>query len=357
MRQARLYPMAQALVAAILFGASAPAAKLLLGEIEPVSLAALLYLGSGLGILLFKLVGQRQSAPDAEAGIQRADLRWLLGAVSAGGVAAPILLLVSLRSTAAATASLLLNFEGVATTIIAALVFKEAIGRRATWAIILVTAASIVLSWNSSGQWGLSLGALGIVGACILWGIDNNLTRNISAKDPLAIVLVKGLGAGSFSLVLALILGNSFPGIKVILEALVLGSLSYGLSIVLFIRAMRGLGAARTSALFGTAPLVGLALSLVVFREAPTLFFWLAIPLMAIGAFLLLGDQHGHRHKHEPLTHEHRHRHDDGHHNHDHPGMTDRSFTHSHIHAHEPLTHEHPHMPDIHHRHSHEEAV
>ncbi len=356
MQRSHLYPMFQALLAAILFGASAPIAKLLLGQIDPVLLAGLLYLGSGLGVLLFKvLLTQRQTTGAAEASIQRADLPWLAGAVIAGGVMAPILLLFSLRVTTAATASLLLNFEGVTTAVIAVVVFREAIGRRALWAILCITAASILLSWEPGGDWGISLGALGILGACVLWGIDNNLTRNISAKDPLTIVLVKGLSAGSFSLILALLLGNALPEPAILLGALVLGSLSYGLSIVLFIRAMRGLGAARTSALFGTAPLAGVLLSLLLFQEAPSALFWGALPLMVVAALLLLSERHSHRHAHAALTHDHRHRHDDGHHEHDHPGMVDRSLTHSHPHTHSPTTHEHPHLPDIHHRHVHAE--
>ncbi len=354
MRNTRIYPMGQAVLAAVLFGASAPLAKLLLGEIEPISLAAFLYLGSGLGVLLFKLLQQaRPSAVDTEAQITKADWKWLAGAVFAGGVAAPIILLFGLQNTPASTASLLLNFEGVATTLIAAVVFKEAIGKYALWSILCVTIASVVLSWNMSGQWGLSLGALGILGACVLWGIDNNLTRQISAKDPLMIVLVKGLGAGSFSLLLSLVLGHSLPRLDIILGALLLGSLSYGMSIVLFIHAMRGLGAARTSALFGTAPLVGVVLSVLLFREPLTVLFAIGLLLMIAAAVLLISEQHQHRHIHEAITHDHRHRHDDGHHNHDHPGMVSRSLTHSHPHTHERMEHQHPHLPDIHHRHSH----
>lgn len=354
MRNTRIYPMGQAVLAAILFGASAPLAKLLLGEVEPISLAAFLYLGSGFGVLLFKfLLQSRQSAVDTEAQITKADWKWLAGAVFAGGVAAPIILLFGLQNTPASTASLLLNFEGVATTLIAALIFKEAVGKYALWSILCVTIASIVLSWNMSGQWGISLGALGILGACVLWGIDNNLTRQISAKDPLIIVLIKGLGAGSFSLLLSLVLGHSLPRLEIILGALLLGSLSYGMSIVLFIHAMRGLGAARTSALFGTAPLVGVVLSVLLFHEPLTLLFAIGLLLMIAGAALLISEQHQHKHVHEALTHDHRHRHDDGHHNHDHPGMVSRNLTHSHSHTHERMEHEHPHLPDIHHRHSH----
>ncbi|MBK8030466.1 MAG: DMT family transporter [Chloroflexi bacterium] len=347
----------QALAAAALFGASAPIAKLLLGQVDPIFLAGFLYLGSGAGILLFRLLLRTRSTDsEAEAKLSRLDVPWLIGAVVAGGFVAPIVLMFSLRETAASTASLLLNFEGVATALIAAVVFKEAISGRALWAVGAVTLGSVLLSWNTESAWGFSLGALGIVAACFLWGIDNNLTRNISAKDPLTIVLVKGLGAGSVSFVLALLLGHRMPPITTILGAMLLGSLSYGLSIVLFIRAMRGLGAARTSAVFGTAPLAGVVLSFVLFQDAPTLLFGGALVLMIFAMALLITERHAHLHRHEAVPHDHRHRHDDGHHHHDHPGMTSRSLTHSHVHTHEALEHEHPHLPDIHHRHAHHEA-
>ena len=350
----RLYPVLQALLAALLFGASAPLAKLLLGEIEPVSLAALLYLGSGLSLLLIKSLRRsgRQSV-EAEAPVTRADLSWLAGAVFAGGVAAPIVLMFSLRNTPAATASLLLNFEGVATTVIAALVFKEAIGRRAGWAILCTTAASVLLSLNLSGDWGLSIGALGILAACVLWGIDNNFTRNISAKDPLTIVTIKGLGAGSFSLILALILRSPLPAFEVALRAMILGSLSYGLSVVLFVRAMRRLGAARTSALFSAAPLAGVILSLLLFRELPNVWFVVALPLMLAGTLLVLNEQHGHRHVHANVAHEHRHQHADEHHAHEISGDAAYEQDHSHEHEHPQIEHEHGHLPDTHHRHTH----
>src|ERR1035437_5469076 len=263
MNRSHISSIVQALIAALLFGASAPLAKLLLGEIEPIPLAAFLYLGSGIGLLGVKLFQHmKQQGLDSEAQINTPDYLWLAGAIIAGGVAAPIILLFSLKITPAATASLLLCFEGVATTLIAFFAFNESISRRAGWAIALITLASIFLSINLNAEWGFSLGSLGIVAACILWGIDNNFTRNISAKDPLIIVTIKGLGAGGFSLVLALILGNNIPALNVILSAMVLGCLSYGISIVLFIHALRGLGAARTSALFSTAPLTGIILSI-----------------------------------------------------------------------------------------------
>lgn len=347
-------PVLKALLAALLFGLSAPLAKLLLGEVAPVPLAGLLYLGSGLAALaLFAF--QKRGIAAGEAGLQRSDLWWLLGALLLGGVAAPITLMVSLRATPAATAALLLNFEGVATTLIAGAAFHEAIGRRVWAAIGLITLASILLSWDGSGEWGLAPGALGILLACVCWGLDNNFTRNISAKNPLTIVAWKGLGAGTFSVILALILGQPFPSPAVMLRALLLGSVSYGLSIMLFILALRDLGASRTSAMFSTAPFIGMALSLVLFRDPLTLLFLLALPLMVAGALLLVGETHQHEHRHALLVHEHRHRHDDAHHLHSHlPGESPAHGAHSHVHVHEALSHTHPHTPDIHHRHGHE---
>ncbi|MBA4383324.1 MAG: EamA family transporter [Anaerolinea sp.] len=352
MKRIHLYPIMQALLAALLFGASAPLAKLLLGDIEPVPLAAFLYLGSGFGILAIKLIQKiGKKKQNNEAQIKKADFFWLVGAILAGGVAAPIILLFSLKNTPASTASLLLNFESVATTLIAIIAFKEAISHRAWWAVGLITLSSILLSLNISTGWGLSLGALGIVIACILWGIDNNFTRNISAKDPLSIVTIKGLAAGSFSLILAFSLGDSLPSLGIILYAMVLGCFCYGFSIVLFIRAMRSLGAARTSAVFGTAPLAGMILSFVVFKELPGWMFFIALPLMVIGTLFLTGEEHEHRHLHSAIVHEHAHSHEDAHHFHDHNGEFVNS--HSHVHSHDEIQHSHHHMPDIHHRHVH----
>ncbi len=340
----------QALLAAIFFGASAPIAKLLLGDnIAPIFLAAFLYLGSGTGISLFKL-SQRMRSKEVEAGIKSPDIKWLAGAIISGGILAPIILMISLQNTPASTASLLLNFEGAGTTVIALLFFKEAISRRAWIAIIVITLASIFLSTNFSSGFGLSLGALGIILACMLWGLDNNFTRNISGKDPLAIVAWKGLVAGTFSFFLAFFLGDQLPSLTIILSTLVLGFVSYGLSTMLFIRSMRGLGAARTSALYGTAPLAGVLLSIVIFGEFPSFMFIIAAILMIGGALLLINEEHEHSHVHTVLFHEHSHSHDDPSHGHD-----DTRGVHSHEHEHPAEEHEHDHMPDIHHRHGHEE--
>ncbi len=352
MNQSRIYPIVQALIAALLFGASAPVAKLLLGEVEPIPLAAFLYLGSGIGLLSVKLFQRvNQQGLDSEAQIKKPDYLWLAGAIIAGGIAAPITLLFSLQNTPAATASLLLSFESVATTLIAFFAFKESISARAWWAIALITLASILLSVIPNAEWGLSLGALGIIAACVLWGIDNNFTRNISAKDPITIVTIKGLIAGSFSLGMAVVLGNKIPSWEVILGALALGSLSYGASIVLFIYAMRGIGAARTSALFSAAPIAGMVLSLLIFQEFPSWMFFIAFPLMVIGTLFLVNEEHEHDHLHEVIVHEHAHTHDDGHHGHSHEGNSAQQ--HSHVHTHPAVVHTHHHMPDLHHRHIH----
>jgi drug/metabolite transporter (DMT)-like permease len=352
MKSSNLPFILQALLAAIFFGASAPIAKFLLGDnIAPIFLAAFLYLGSGTGIFLVRLT-QRLRTNDGEADIKLPDVKWLAGAIISGGILAPIILMISLQYTPASTASLLLNFEGVGTTVIALWFFKEAISRRAWTAIIIITLASIFLSANLKSGFGFSLGALGIILACMLWGLDNNFTRNISGKDPLAIVAWKGLVAGTFSFFLALFLGNSLPSGTTILYTLLLGFVSYGLSTMLFIRSMRGLGAARTSALYGTAPLAGVLLSIIIFGEIPSFLFIIATILMIGGALLLINEHHSHTHIHTALIHEHSHSHNDPSHGHD---GANADGVHSHKHEHSAEEHEHDHMPDIHHRHGHEE--
>ena len=334
----------QALLAALFFGASAPLSKLLLIDVPAVLMAALLYLGSGTGISLVKLY-QRLTRNQREAGIRAPDVKWLAGAILTGGILAPILLMISLQHTPASTASLLLNFEGAATTLIALFFFRESISRRALAAIFVITLASIFLSTNFTSGFGFSLGSLGVILACVLWGLDNNFTRNISAKDPLTIVAWKGLVAGTFSLLLGLFLGQQLPAPASILSIRLLGFISYGCSTMLFIYAMRGLGAARTSALYGTAPLAGVLLSFVIFRDPITLLFIFAAALMAAGALLLANEEHAHFHIHMPVVHEHRHQHDEFH-EHD-----TTKIAHAHEHAHLHTEHEHGHMPDIHHRH------
>lgn len=356
MNKSKAYPIFQAILASLLFGASAPLSKILLGQIEPIPLASLLYIGSGAGLTLLQIfltVIQKQNIK--EASLRKSDIPWLIGAIAAGGVIAPIILMISLKSTPASTASLLLNFESVATTLIAILFFKENIGTQLWKAITCITLASILLSWDFSNQWGLSLGALGIISACICWGMDNNFTRNISAKNPFTIVTIKGLVAGFFSLFLAFILNSHFPNIKVILITLILGFICYGLSTVLFVFAIRQLGSARTSALFGTAPFVGAILAFIICGDIPSIMFFVSLPIMIIGTILLLKENHGHIHRHESLQHEHKHCHTDSHHNHIHTKeqiLLDDGY-HTHFHIHKQIEHCHEHAPDIHHRHAH----
>lgn len=341
-------PTLQAILAAGLFGASAPLSKLLLVDISPVMMAGLLYLGSGIMALLASRLRGWIQPEAAEARLSHADLPWLLAALLTGGVAAPILLMIGLVGTPGATASLLLNFESVATTLIAAWIFREAIGRRLWIALAIITFASILLSWRPADAWGFSWLAAAIIGACLLWGLDNNFTRHISARDPLAIVAIKGLGAGSFSFILSLVLGESLPALPTALTAMLVGAFCYGASIALFVLAMRGLGAARTGTLFASAPFIGALLSLLILRETPGLSFYLATPLMLIGVIVLLVEDHAHLHTHEILVHEHAHIHD-AHHSHGH-GARHR---HNHPHQHEAFTHSHDHAPDLHHRHKH----
>jgi drug/metabolite transporter (DMT)-like permease len=337
-----------AIAAAVLFGLSTPLAKLLLGEIDPILLAALLYLGSGMGSFLLGNLRRPRWAALKEARLDARDYPWLAGAMLTGGVLAPISLLSGLRTTSAAAASLLLNLEVVATALVASLVFSEFIGRRVVAALVVITAAGIALTWNTTGLTGLSPGVLAIIAACVLWGLDNNLTRQISGKNPLAIAAVKGMGAGGVSFLLAMLSHAAIPGFRVVAAALLAGFITYGVSIVLFVSSLRDLGAVRTSAYFASAPFIGSIASLLLFREIPGTQFIIALPLFLLGVALLVSERHIHRHIHERIVHTHLHRHDE-HHDHAHPG--EDSNEHVHEHAHEPMEHEHPHAPDIHHRH------
>jgi drug/metabolite transporter (DMT)-like permease len=356
-RSSVVVPRTYAVLAAILFGAATPLSKAFLGEVHPIVLAGLLYLGAGLGTAL--ILGARSvfvpgDAARAGRRLERRDALALVGAVLAGGVLAPIVMLYGLRATPAATASLLLNFEVVATALIATALFREALGRRVWLAVALITTAGCILAWRADEPWGISTGAVGIILACVLWGFDNNLTRIVSANDPIMIVCIKGMGAGVFSLVLGMVVGAEIPSVRVSAAAIALGSVSFGASISLYIRALRDLGAARTGALFGVAPFFGALLSMVIFSEVPGALVLASFPLMAAGAALLLVEAHRHVHRHPELVHDHRHTHDDGHHDHVHdPDEPLTGTYHSHPHRHEATTHDHPHAPDLHHRHEH----
>lgn len=343
-----------ALLAAALFGASTPLAKWLLqSNPSPFMLAGLLYFGSGCGLLLWRLIQhQRQGNAHAqERPLQRQDWPWLVGAIFCGGGVAPVLLMWGLSGSGAASASLLLNLEGVLTTLVAGLLFREAIGREVWLAAVIMLAASLLLSYDIQTGFHLSVHALAVIGACLFWAFDNNLTRHVSASDPVVIAMLKGLVAGSVNLLLALSLGAKFPGGWSIIASMMLGLLSYGVSLVLFIYALRHIGSARTAAHFSTAPFLGALLAVLLLGEPVTLPFLLALALMVLATWLVLTEAHEHEHTHKYLLHEHGHVHDE-HHQHEHNG-SEGPEPHSHLHAHNPMTHKHPHLPDIHHRHGH----
>lgn len=339
-----------ALASAALFGASTPLAKLLLGEVSPVVLAGLLYLGSGVGLALLQLV-RGSDRRFREAPLSGRDWGWLTGAILAGGVVAPVLLLWGLSGSGAADTSLLLNFEGVMTILVAAALFREAVGQRVWIAALVMLAGGIVLAYDPGAQFAFSLQSLAIVGACFGWAVDNNLTRKISGADPVVIAMTKGLVAGSFNLALGIALGGTFPVFGAAAGALALGFIAYGISLVLFIYALRHLGSARTAAHFSTAPFIGAALAVPLLGEPLTLGLVAATALMALATWLMLTESHRHEHEHGPVVHSHRHLHDE-HHQHDHHG-DEGPEPHVHEHAHEPMRHAHPHAPDLHHRHEH----
>lgn len=347
-----------ALAAALLFGASTPFAKALVEGVPPLLLAGLLYLGSGLGLGIIlasrHLLHARESKLPSAWRIPRADLPWLAGAIVAGGVLGPVLLMLGLTQTSGASASLLLNVEGVLTAVIAWCFFKENADRQIVMGMIAIVLGGVLLSWEPGGAT-LSTGALLIVGACLCWAVDNNLTRRVACNDAMLIAGIKGLAAGVVSTTLALLGGAGFPSGAVAGASLAVGFFGYGLSLTLFVVALRTLGSARTGAYFSVAPLFGVAISFVLWPESPGLLFWPAAALMALGVWLHVRERHAHEHTHEPLEHSHRHVHDD-HHQHTHPFAWDGVEPHTHPHRHEPLTHTHPHYPDIHHRHPHGRA-
>jgi drug/metabolite transporter (DMT)-like permease len=339
-----------ALGAAALFGASTPLAKWLAGEIPPVLLAGLLYLGSGLGLTLTRLV---RDGGFKASGLAKNDWPWLLGAIFFGGVLGPVALMYGLIASSAATASLLLNLEAVLTALMAWLVFKENADRRIVWGMLAIVAGGLALGWQADAGSPSSAGGAALVAlACLCWAIDNNLTRKVSASDALFVAGTKGLMAGAVNTALALGMGAALPNMPILGATLVAGLLGYGISLVLFVLALRGLGAARTGAYFSTAPFIGAAVAVVVFSEATSLGFWIAAALMAVGVWLHLTENHWHEHVHEEMEHEHEHSHDE-HHQHAHEPGWRGPGRHSHRHKHAATTHSHPHYPDIHHRHVH----
>ena len=339
-----------ALAAAALFGASTPFAKLLLGEISPVVLAGLLYLGSGLGLALLRLAQSRDER-SREARLAMSDWGWLAGAIFSGGVVAPVLLLWGLAGSGAAETSLLLNFEGVMTALVAGFLFREAVGARVWLAAFVMLAGGLLLAYDPKAAFAFSPQSLAIIGACFAWALDNNLTRKVAGADPVVTAMTKGLSAGSFNLALGLALGGTLPAPGMAVSAVALGFVAYGVSLVLFIYALRHLGAARTGAHFSTAPFIGTAIAVPLLGEPLTPGLIAATSLMAVATWLVLTESHEHEHQHQRLVHTHRHVHDE-HHQHAHHG-DEGAEPHSHEHVHEPMRHTHPHLPDLHHRHGH----
>ena len=327
-----------ALGSAFLFGASTPIAKLLLGITDPLLLAGLLYLFSGIGLALVTAASRSLGVVRPEAPLRARDLPWLAAIVLFGGILGPALLMSGLTLTPASSGALLLNTEGLATMAIAWLVFHENVDRRIFLGAMAILAGAVLLSWPEGGIANPQL---------------DNLTGKLSAADPLQIAMIKGVVAGTVNLALALARGAVLPGSTTLVAAAAVGFVGYGVSLVLFVLGLRHLGAARTGAYFSTAPFIGAALALPLFGEPLTLALIGAAMLMGIGVYLHLAETHDHEHQHELLEHEHRHVHD-AHHQHRHAADDPAGEPHSHLHLHSRMVHKHPHYPDLHHRHEHE---
>jgi drug/metabolite transporter (DMT)-like permease len=340
-----------ALMAAALFGLAAPASKMLVGAVEPWLLAGLLYTGSGVGLALSR-IARAARGTNAEEQLSRAELPWLAGAIAFGGVVAPVLLMVGLARTEASAASLLLTLEGAATALIAWFIFRENFDRRIALGMALISAGAVVLVWRNGLRLSDAIGPLAIVGACVAWGIDNNLTRKVALADPVQIAMLKGLIAGPVNLFIAFAGGARLPAFEIVAMAAAVGLLGYGVSLVFFVIALRHLGTARTGAYFATAPFLGAAAAIPLLGEPLSVQLVSAGLLMGIGVWLHLTERHAHEHEHEPMEHGHRHIHDE-HHQHVHDPGDPSGEPHSHRHVHVRLRHTHAHTPDSHHRHVH----
>jgi drug/metabolite transporter (DMT)-like permease len=338
--------VAAALAAALLFGAGTPLAKWLLGGINPWLLAGLLYLGSGIGLTLYRRL---RHAPAAH--LPRGEMPWFAGAILAGGIVGPVLLMIGLTGMPASGASLLLNAEGVFTALLAWFAFKENFDRRIALGMGAIVAGAAILSWPGEAGYAGLWPTLAVLGACFAWGIDNNLTNKVSLTNASWIASVKGLVAGIVNLILAFSLGAAMPAWPNVAGAMVVGFFAYGVSLALFVVGLRHLGTARTGAYFSIAPFFGALLALLM-GEPVTLTLLVAGVLMALGTWFHLTERHEHGHLHEEMLHTHEHAHDEHHqHEHEHPIAPDAK--HSHQHRHEPVQHMHPHFPDSHHHHDH----
>ncbi len=342
-----MQPLFLAILAAILFGASTPASKVLLGDLSPLQLAGLLYLGAALGTAPIAWNDRRQKRA------KRVDARnfWrLAAAVVFGGVVGPVLVLLALRTSTSASVALLLNLEMGATALLGVLLFREHIGSRGLAGVVAGLGAGVLLS-SGEGFPGMWAGML-VLGACTAWGLDNHFTALIDGLTPAEAATWKGLVAGGMNLSVGLVLEPISAVWSHILLALCLGIFAYGMSISLYVLSAQHLGATRAQVAFSSAPFLGAALSFVLLGEPLVWRHAAAAPLLVFGIALLFLDRHEHEHTHEALEHVHSHCHDDGHHDHAHPGLP-ASTRHTHVHSHERLTHAHRHLPDLHHRHSH----
>lgn len=339
-----------AILSAILFGLSPVACKAIVGQMPSSLLAGLLYLGSGLG-LTGVVLRQKLPAYDILNSLSRRQQVNLTGAILSGGVAAPLFLAYSIRAGTATEVSLLLNFETVATTLLAWMIFHEHIGYRVWIGKFFIIGASILVLFTGSKGVHLSMSGLSVLAACLLWGIDNNLTRELETIPASLLACVKGWIAGIFNIILFIVLFRSPVTAFQVSGALVIGALSYGVSLVLFIHALREIGAARTSTWFASGPFIGTILSVIILGERPPGSYWVATPLMLSGMFFLYWEVHRHHHRHERLAHSHLHEHDE-HHPHEHD-VEENSGKHDQSHVHEAISHTHVHWPDIHHRHIH----
>jgi drug/metabolite transporter (DMT)-like permease len=339
------------LVSAVLFGISTPLAKTLIGSVAPLLLAGLLYAGAGVGLLVL-LIGRRLLSSASISLPPRRDMPWLAGAILIGGVVGPVALMFGLTTTPASSASLLLNLESVFTALLAWFLFRENFDRRIAAGMLAIVVGGLVLAWFPSAQSSGIAGPALIAAACLCWALDNNLTRKVSTGDAIVIAGVKGLVAGAANTGLALAVGFSLPSASAIGAAAAVGFLGYGVSLALFVLALRELGTARAGAYFSVAPFFGAVLSVLLHGEPVTWQLATAAIVMAAGVWMHLTERHSHMHAHEPMTHIHSHAHDE-HHRHHHGPEWDGSEPHAHSHTHQPLTHSHPHYPDVHHRHRH----
>ena len=338
-----------AILAAALYAINIPISKLLLEQVAPTMMAAFLYMGAGIGLMILGLVQQVLGKADKQERLTKKELPYTIAMVVLD-IIAPILLMLGIERTNSANVSLLNNFEIVATSIIALVLFKEIVSSRLWMAITLVTVASVILSFEGSDALVFNEGSMLVLGACICWGFENNCTKMISNKSSIEIVTIKGCFSGCGSFLLALILGEQIPKIGWILIALLLGFVAYGLSIHFYIMAQKDLGAAKTSAFYSIAPFLGVAFSMFLLGERPTIQFYVALFIMTVSTVLMIKDtielQHTHEHEH---IHTHEHRHGDIVHTHEHTHM----HSHIHVHGEDAENHSHEHKDLMEHNHMH----